>query len=187
VSVFFIDWDNLQTFAPNPVDPTQFFVTNAGSATSKGVELEISARAAPGLDIFSSIGMTNARFSEGTTTSGVDVSGNRLQLTPEYTASVGAQLSCNIGQSRLFARADTVFYGQYNYDDFDGLSQEAYSLTNIRGGVGFRQFTIEAFVRNAFDERYIPVLFPFPNFAPSGYVGELGAPRTFGVSAGVRF
>jgi iron complex outermembrane receptor protein len=187
LSVFYIDWDNLQTFAPNPADPTQFFVTNAGAATSKGVEVEVSARAAPGFDVFSTVGFTNARFSDGTTTSGIDVSGNKLQLTPDYTASIGAQLSCNIGQSRLFARADTVFYGQYNYDDFDGLSQEAYTLTNLRGGVGFRQFTIEAFIRNAFDERYIPVLFPFPDFAPSGYLGELGAPRTFGVSAGVRF
>jgi outer membrane receptor protein involved in Fe transport len=45
---------------------------------------------------------------------------------------------------------------------------------------------VEAFLRNAFDERYIPVLFPY-QFAPSGFIGEVGAPRTFGVNLGARF
>jgi hypothetical protein len=31
------------------------------------------------------------------------------------------------------------------------------------------------------------VLFPYTGFAPSGYVGEVGTPRTFGMSLGVRF
>ena len=45
----------------------------------------------------------------------------------------------------------------------------------------------EVLVRNAFDTRYIPLAFPYPNFAPSGFMGEMGAPRTVSVSASVRF
>ena len=33
----------------------------------------------------------------------------------------------------------------------------------------------------------IPVAFAYGTFAPSGFVGEPGRPRTFGVSVGVRF
>jgi outer membrane receptor protein involved in Fe transport len=42
-------------------------------------------------------------------------------------------------------------------------------------------------VRNAFDTRYVPVAFAYPGLAPSGFVGEMGAPRTFGIRAGVNF
>ena len=35
--------------------------------------------------------------------------------------------------------------------------------------------------------RYIPVALPYPGLAPSGFVGEAGAPRTFGLRAGVTF
>ena len=52
-----------------------------------------------------------------------------------------------------------------------------------RRGAGSAEF----FVRNAFDTAYIPFALPYPNFAPSGFLGEMGAPRTIGASIGVRF
>jgi iron complex outermembrane receptor protein len=57
-------------------------------------------------------------------------------------------------------------------------------LTNLRAGARRGRFSAEAWIRNAFDTHYIPVALPLP-FAPSGFVGEMGRPRTFGVSAGV--
>ena len=42
-------------------------------------------------------------------------------------------------------------------------------------------------MKNAFDTRYIRVAFAYDAFAPSGFVGEMGRPRTFGVRAGVTF
>jgi hypothetical protein len=44
----------------------------------------------------------------------------------------------------------------------------------------------EVYVRNAFDTRAY-LAFPYASFAPSGFVGEMGAPRTAGVNVGVRF
>ena len=44
---------------------------------------------------------------------------------------------------------------------------------------------VEAWIRNAFDTRYIPIALPYGS--PSGFIGEMGHPRTFGVSAGVTF
>ena len=45
----------------------------------------------------------------------------------------------------------------------------------------------ELLIRNAFDTHYIPLAFAYPSFAPSGFMGEMGAPRTVSVAAGVRF
>jgi outer membrane receptor protein involved in Fe transport len=84
-------------------------------------------------------------------------------------------------------RADAVFYGSFQYDDRNTLAQEAYSLVNLRLALSGRYLMGELVVRNAFDTRYIPLAFPYPSFAPSGFIGEMGAPRTFSVSAGVKF
>jgi iron complex outermembrane receptor protein len=42
-------------------------------------------------------------------------------------------------------------------------------------------------VHNAFDARYVALAFAYPGLAPSGYLGEPGAPRTFGVRLGMTF
>jgi iron complex outermembrane receptor protein len=186
VAVFFIDWDNLQTFVPNPQDPSNFLIDNVGSATSTGVEFEVQTRPVQGLDVFAAVGFTSGEYGDDAVAGGFPVANNDLMLTPDYTASIGVQYTHRVGNTNVFGRADIANYGKFFYDESNVLSQGAYSLTNLRGGVTFRQIIVEAFLRNAFDERYIPVLFPY-QFAPSGFIGEVGAPRTFGVNLGARF
>ena len=41
--------------------------------------------------------------------------------------------------------------------------------------------------RNAFDSKYVPVAFAYGQLAQSGFIGESGRPRTFGITAGVSF
>lgn len=46
---------------------------------------------------------------------------------------------------------------------------------------------LEAWVRNAFDEEYVPVAFQPNPMDPKTFVGESGAPRTFGLTLSVEF
>ena len=46
-AVFHIDWEDLQLNLPNPAVPAQFFISNVGGATSKGLELRSGPRARP--------------------------------------------------------------------------------------------------------------------------------------------
>lgn len=186
-AVFYINWDDLQLNVPNPNVPAQFFISNVGGAVSKGVELELSARPAPGVDVFTAVGYTHARFSAGTTSGSVIVGGNKIPNTPDYTTSAGLQYSRAVGRATVHGRADVVFYGAFQYNDANTLGQDAYSLVNLRLGVSGRLWIGEVVLRNAFDTRYIPLAFPYPNFAPSGFVGEMGAPRTVAVTGGLRF
>ena len=186
-AVFYLDWDDLQLNAPNPAVPAQFYISNVGGAVSKGVEVELGARAAPGVDLFTAIGYTHARFGAGSSSSGVDVEGNKIPNTPDYTASAGVQYSRAFGRATVLGRADAVFYGSFQYNDQNSLGQDAYSLVNLRLAVTGGFLIGELLVRNAFDTRYIPLAFPYPSFAPSGFMGEMGAPRTVSVSLGVRF
>jgi iron complex outermembrane receptor protein len=187
-AAFHIVWDDMQLPVANPQVPAQFYIANVGGARSSGLELELNARPTSGIDLFASAGLNRARFSEGSTSSGADVGGNDLPNAPRYTVSLGAQVSRTMGAgSRCYGRADAVFSGAYHYDEGNLEGQAAYSLVNVRAGLKARAFIAEAWIRNAFDTRYIPVAFAYPGLAPSGYVGENGHPRTFGVSLGVGF
>jgi iron complex outermembrane receptor protein len=187
-AVFRINWDDLQLNVPDLSVPGQFYIANVGGATSSGVEFELNARVHSRVDVFGGFGYTRARFDEGSLSSGVPVGGNSIPNTPEYTANLGAQISHPIRQGlSLYARGEAAFYGAFEYDDMNTERQDAYSLANFRGGVRIRYLFVEGWIRNAFDTHYIPVAFAYGQLAPSGFIGEMGRPRTFGVTAGVTF
>lgn len=187
-SVFYIDWSDLQLNVPNPAAPAQFFIRNIGKAVSKGFEAELNARPHANVDLFAAFGLTHARFADGTSSGGVDVSGKKIPSAPEYTFTLGAQLSKDLKRGlALYGRGEVWVNGGFEYDDANTQRQEAYSLANFRVGVRGRYAFVEGWVRNAFDTRYIPIAFAYGGFAPSGFVGEMGAPRRFGVTMGLTF
>lgn len=186
-SAFSISWDDLQLNVAIPFVPGQFYIANVGSATSRGAEFEVNARAASGVDVFAGVGFTKARFGDGTSSQGVNVSDNKVPNTPAYTASFGVQFSRDLAAGgRVFGRLEVASFGEFEYDEFNAQRQAAYTLTNLRGGWRNDWFTVEAWVRNAGDTKYVPIAFAFPGM-PSGYVGEPGRPRTAGISFGVGF
>jgi iron complex outermembrane receptor protein len=188
IAAFRIEWRDLQLNLPNPQVPAQFFIANAAGARNTGVELELNARPVPGLDVFAGVGLTRARFRPGSSNGVDDLSGKKLANAPGHTADLGVQYSRPVWkETSLMVRAEVVRYGDYQYDDANTLGQSAYSLTNLRAGVRGKRLFGEGWVRNAFDTHYVPVAFPYPGLAPSGFVGENGAPRTFGLRAGVTF
>jgi iron complex outermembrane receptor protein len=187
-AVFYIDWDDLQLNLPNPQIPAQFYIANVAGARSAGIELEVSGKASADLDLFTVVGYTNGRFRDGSVSSGSDVSDNVLPSTPDYTATFGARYRRAVsGRTAIFGRGEVQLVGAYQYDDANTAGQDAYALTNLRGGVQRGVLSVEGWVKNAFDTRYIPIAFAYPGLAPSGFVGEMGRPRTYGISLSARF
>ena len=187
-AVFFIDWDDLQLNVPNPFVPGQFYIANVGGARSNGVEVDVTARPRPDLDVFATLGFTSAKFAAGTVANGVAVDDNNLPYTPDYTASFGGQMTRAVTSSiNGFARAELVFTGAFSYDEANSEGQDAYSLVNLRAGARAKRLFGELWIRNAFDTSYVPIAIPYPGFAPSGFIGENGRPRTFGITIGTRF
>ena len=188
VAVFTIDWTDLQLNLPNPAVPGQFYISNVGTARSSGLEVEVNGRARDGVDLFATFGYTRARFGAETISSGVSVAGNDVPNTPDFSASFGARLSRALTSAlTVYGGGEAVFYGAFKYDDMNLAGQDAYSLVNIRGGARGGRVFAEAWMRNAFDTKYVPVAFAYGSLARSGFIGESGRPRTFGVTAGVSF
>ena len=186
-AAFLITWNDMQLNLPNVQIPGQVYIANVGDATSKGIEIDASARPIPGLDVFGGFGYTHARFGTGSTALGLDVSDNDIPNTPTVTFNVGAQYGRTLSWGTLYGRADLAVYGAFKYDELNLEGQETYSLTNLRIGARRNLFFAEGWIKNLFDTNYIPVAFAYGQLAPSGYIGESGAPRTFGISVGVKF
>jgi iron complex outermembrane receptor protein len=186
-SVFSIDWDDLQLFVPIPGGQAQFYIDNVGSASSTGVEFEVTGRPYAGLDVFAAVGFTHARFGSNTSSSGIDISDNKISNTPDFTTAFGVQYSREVPMGgRAYGRLDVATTGAFEYDEANTARQDAYTLANLRGGWRGNRLTVEVWMLNAFDTQYVPLAFAFPN-GQSGFLAEPGRPRTFGVSFGVGF
>lgn len=187
-SVFFINWDDMQLNVPNRFVPGQFYISNVGRARSRGLEADLTARPRQDIDLFGAVGFTTARFADGTMANGIDVGDNEVPYTPDFTATIGGQWNRALTSAlNGFARAEIVMTGAFSYDEGNAEGQDAYTLVNIRAGARHKRLFAELWLRNAFDSRYVPIAIPYPGFAPSGYIGENGRPRTFGVSVGTSF
>ena len=68
------------------------------------------------------------------------------------------------------------------YYDAGNRESERFGLLNLRVGVGGEHWRVECWVRNALDTEYVPVAFQPNPGDPSAFVGESGAPRTFGLT-----
>jgi outer membrane receptor protein involved in Fe transport len=107
--------------------------------------------------------------------------------TPRYTGLVGAEVSRAVRRgAAVFGRVEAVHYGPLEYDPSNLARQDAYTITNLRLGLRGDRLLADVWVRNAFDTRYVPLAFPY-QFSSSGFIGEPGRPRTFGISLGVGF
>ena len=188
LAAFYMLWDNLQLNVPNPFVPGQFYIANVGAADTKGVEFELNARPVEGWDVFGSVGWNAAKFLSDSVSGGASVAGKRVPFTPDYTASAGMQYAFAVcKEATLYARAEVVVSGRFFYDDRNTAAQSAYTVANFRAGVRGKHWFAEGWVKNAFDTQYVPIALAYPGLAPSGFIGENGAPVTYGVRAGVQF
>jgi len=187
-AVYAMRWDNLQLYVPNPLTPGNYYVDNVGRADGRGLEIQARCRPARRWDLVCSVGLADGDFSAGSTSQGADIGGRRLPLMPEYTGRLGVGYARPAaGRLTWLARVDVTLCGRYDYDVSNAQGQDAYTIADVRSGLRGERWFGELWVRNAFDAEYIPIALPYPGFAPSGYIGESGAPMTFGVRGGLRF
>jgi outer membrane receptor protein involved in Fe transport len=150
VAVYDIDWKNTQHTVVLPCYWS--IVSNIGSTSSKGVELEIDAVPVEHLTVNLSTGFENAKVTDASVESNT-VAGQPLQNTPRWTAATTMQYSLPLRQRTGF------IMGQYTYTDTrvsynnstTGLSLPAYGLVNVRAGINQGPWQAALFVRNLFD------------------------------------
>jgi iron complex outermembrane receptor protein len=121
-AVYYLDWRNVQQELSVPFNGAQVnaFV-NGTSASGPGAEFAISALPLPGLNIALTFGWNDLVMDSNVYSGGVltFIKGQRLNLSPEYTAGASVQYTFRLGRSGFagsFALSDN-----YTSELFTGL------------------------------------------------------------------
>jgi len=185
VAWFYIDWDDMQLSQFNAASGG--YVVNAGESDSTGVEVEITAKPIDEVQLFGGIGVMDTEFKRFTDQFGQSVAGKNLPFAPDWTANVGSQLTMDLCKDvQLFARAEYFYVGTFYYDA-GNRGAENYDLANFRVGCGGKNWRVDAWLNNAFDQNYVPIAFQPNPGDPTQFVGESSAPRTYGFTVRLTF
>jgi iron complex outermembrane receptor protein len=189
-------WTLLSNYQANiaPLNGAKSYLTNIGDIRARGFEFE--ARYLPVDDLTLSVNgsyndATYTSYRQGqcpvevTTTTVCDLTGKRVYMAPRWIANFTGEydrdLADNIQGYAIAQYSQTSgFYG--TADDSRYAWQGQYGLANLRLGARFGdggQYDASFWVNNLFDKQYFTQL----GATAFGFVaGELGAPRTFGVT-----
>jgi iron complex outermembrane receptor protein len=190
VSAFVTDYTNLQV--QTAIQPGVFAISNAASATIRGVEVEATARIGHRLEAGGHTTWLDATYHRyiAVGLGGVtgDVAGNHLNNVPKWAGRLWMGWSAQIrGSGRLSLAADstaqsTVFFTPFN-DNI--LGQRPYGLLGVRVeyGPNHRRWSVNAFARNVTNEAYITMA---SNSPPPAYGGRPGRPRQLGIALTLR-
>jgi outer membrane receptor protein involved in Fe transport len=195
--VYHIDWNKIQQTEDLSNGAGGCFAAltlNLGSAQSDGGELEVTARVTDDLTIHLASGYEDARLTK--VVPGTEYTlGEALSGVPKWTATASAEYNIPQSWGNYFLR------GQYSYtgksesytEEATGLLRKSYSLTDIRFGANYGDYTLSVFAKNLFDTRanlsdeVAVSALACPDVGPCRYRFDIGPPREVGVDFRYKF
>ena len=196
VAVYHIDWNDIQL-----TQTINNFTVNAngGKAKVDGFELTGTVRPLAGLNLSANAAYTNARLTQDLPVVVGVVNarkGTQLPYTPEFSFAVNGDYDWAVGSgtqayvgasyrwlSTQTASYSTAFVAAHGHQ----LQVPAYGVFDLRGGLDFGRFSVEAYAKNLFDARGVTsTVGPTANGAPIYPGGAIGTgvirPRVVGIS-----
>jgi iron complex outermembrane recepter protein len=143
-SLFYIDWKDVQQ--ETRLACGYPFITNEGSAVSKGAEVEIRALVTNEINVGVTAAYTHAKNEE--TIPGIVTAGEQLQNVPLWTNTEWLEYSRHMGSDiSLFGRASNLYYG----DSHDTYDKPAFDIVGLRLGLRAEAYEGAIFVDNLTD------------------------------------
>ena len=189
-AVYYYDYNHFQTIIQQGV---QFITTDAGRATSIGLETQTTWFLTEKTEVFANYAYSHARFREGL------YKGNHLALSPDNALTLGVDAKWSVAGGTLrvlptYRYTSKVFFADDNANpalvknafvtpiNFSG-SQKGYGIADLRVDYSpdGKRWTAGAFANNLFDKVYVKESgnggesFGLPTYIP-------GDPRMVGVS-----
>jgi len=215
LAAFYYDYQDYQVVIVQE-DTNALRFSNADAARVTGIEVELQAQPAERFFVRAAYGRSDGEFrsfpraavpvpvNQGQP---LDLKGERIPRSPEYTGSLLLQYSVPLASGNIELQTDWRWTGQTNFATWvesqqlspaqpfvpllsairDGLTQQAYSVGNAR--IAFvsanGDFEIGAWVRNVGDKKYMVNAYPvFYNRNLVQFQGDL---RTYGITLTYNF
>ncbi len=115
----------------------------------------------------------------------VDASGNEMQRSPEFTATLGLSYLTDLADGSLNLSGNLYHTSDFYFDSSEDYVQDSYQLLSLRAEWTSpnEHYTVALYGDNLTDEEYRAQV--LPQFF--GALSNWGTPRTVGVSLGVQF
>ncbi len=177
------------------------YLANVPEVRSRGIEVDVSIRPVDRLSAHLNYALTDAEYVSfpgaptpielsGGSTPFVDASGGRLPGVSRHALSYGAEYRLPTrGEGEAYLGIDGSLRSDFSSSPTPSRVQnvEGYVLTNLRAGYrSGRGWELFGWLRNAFDTDYVEFLTAAPG-STGLIVAQLGDPRTYGVTASLRF
>jgi iron complex outermembrane recepter protein len=208
-SLFYSIYKDQQIGTINNSGPIAISQTdNIGQSNSRGAELDISWAPVDQLFLHAAYTYTRSRYtdyvpprcsnvdSSDTQTPNCSFNGRSAPFTPEHQLNLSARFEKPVGDAKLWIEADTRFVSRRFMSASNRFWLPAYNQTDLRAGIEFGKFSIDAYVDNVFqnnaprsgsstvDYGY----FDLNSFnLPRGALVALAPRRAFGVRVGAKF
>ena len=189
VAAFYYKYRNQQFINVDPTSAAQTLL-NIPRSRIWGGEAELTVRPGDWLTLRGNLGLLNTRIQEGIV-SGVDVSGNKLINAPSATIGMGFDADVYEGTAGKFSIIADMAYTSGQFFDVSNtprLEQEGYALFSghIDWESADERWIVSVWGKNLTNKFYftsrVDVLAGF------GFdYNHLAAPRTYGVTVGVKF
>ncbi len=175
------------------------YLANAEQVIVQGVEFDGALDIGDNFKLYGNVAWTDGKFEKftgappaledsGGAIQVVDASGTRLSGLSEWAGSLGGEFfvsgEFSRRQGEWFAGFDASYRSEYSASptESDYLNIDAYTLVNLRAGFrGDDGWDAYAWVRNAADEVYFETL-SIGGGSSGYYAGQLGDPRTYGIT-----
>lgn len=186
-AIFHIDYDGIQ--ATRRLNCGFGFTDNAGSATSKGAEVELVANLAEGLDISVGGSFVDAELEDGETLIGQP--GDRLPLHPRLSLNATIQYGADVGDWYVYGAFDYSHTGKIisvlDFTTDPTLPQPLgkYDIGGLRFGAEKEDLEVILFVDNIWNEQ--------ADLFERSFLGDLqrfkfrNQPRTLGLTVRARY
>lgn len=198
LAFFHIDWKDIQLFA----SVNDFGVNvNGGGAKSDGIEFTTTLRPVRSLTLSANGAYTNARLEDDTSPLVGGLKGDRLPYTPELSLGFNADYRWDVsdnaeafvgGSVRHLSDQNAGFDATFRAANGRQRKIEAYEVIDVRAGVDFGRFSVEAYAKNLGDSHGNvstgSVTANGFNVYPNGAIGAgVIRPRTIGVAVTAEF
>jgi outer membrane receptor protein involved in Fe transport len=186
VSGFIYDYRHFQTTTNTLGTGGLYKISDAGSATGKGIETEFQIAATKHLTVFANYAYLDAKFDD-TDSDGNEqqLAGNTFRLTPKHSGAAGLTYQFGLGKAGFLALSLSASFKSEHFFDDDNtpvLYQDGFALLNsaLQYSSTSGKYGLRLNMNNMTNEQYLidagntGQAFGIPTFVP-------GAPRFWGV------
>jgi len=169
---------------------TGFHTVNAPKSRISGAELELRAKPSSDFEMRASLGVMDTKYLE-LVLHGVDLSGNKLIMAPDFSASAGIDWRvAQLPAGDLHLQLDGNYYGKQYFDaqNTERIAQDGYSVANARLALEDSRghYTVGAWVKNLANREYLAYGLNQQSAIGVDYA-LVGEPRTYGLDLTYRF